>query len=101
MKYIGQTGRMFKAHFKEHVQDIRTNKSNSKFAQHILYTGHNYNTTDQTMKILHIEKKGHKLNTLKCFEIYNLTKKSVQLNDTHTVTHNPISDALLKTHPHT
>jgi hypothetical protein len=54
MKYIGQTGRTFKARFKEHIQDIRTNRHNSKFAQHILDTGCAYNTMDQTMKILHI-----------------------------------------------
>jgi hypothetical protein len=101
MKYIGQTGHTFKARFKEHIQDIRTNKSNSKFAQHILDTGHTYNTIDQTMKILHIEKKGHKLNTLERFEIFNLTTKAVQLNDTHTVMHNPIFDVLIKTYPYT
>jgi hypothetical protein len=55
---------------------------------------------DQSMKILHIEKKEHKLNTLERFEIYNPTKKSGQLNDTHTVTHNPIFDILIKTYPH-
>jgi hypothetical protein len=40
MKYIAQTGRTFKARFKEHIQDIRTNRHNSKFEQHILDTGH-------------------------------------------------------------
>jgi hypothetical protein len=53
------------------------------------------------MKTLHIEKKGHKLNTLERFKIYNLTTKAVQLNDTHTVTHNAIFDVLIKTHPQT
>jgi hypothetical protein len=101
IKYIGQTGRTSKARFKEHIQDIRTNKSNTKFAQHILNIEHTYNTIDQTMKILNIKKKGHKLNTLERFEIYNLTTKAVQLNDTHTVTHNPIFDVLIKTYPHT
>jgi hypothetical protein len=101
MKYIGQTGRTFKARFKEHIQDIRTNRSNSKFAQHILDTGQTYNTIDQTMEILHIEKKGHKLNTLERFVIYTLTKKSRQLNDTYTMMNNPIFDILMKTYSHT
>jgi hypothetical protein len=57
MKYLGQTGRTFRARFKEHIQDIKNNKSNSKFEQLILDTGHAYNTIDQTMKVLHIEKK--------------------------------------------
>jgi radical SAM protein with 4Fe4S-binding SPASM domain len=64
LKYIGQTGCMFKVRYKEHIQAVRTNKQNSKFAQYILDTGHTHSTIDQTMKVLHIEKKGQKLNTL-------------------------------------
>jgi GTPase SAR1 family protein len=77
MKYIGQTRHTFRACFKEHIQDIRTNRHNSKYAQHILDKGHAYNTMDQTMRILHIEKKGHKLNTFERYEIYKLTKKAL------------------------
>jgi hypothetical protein len=69
-------------------------------AQYIFDTGHAYSMLDQTMKILHIERKGHKLNPLKQFEIYKLTKKALQLNVTHTETHNPIFDVLLKIYPH-
>jgi hypothetical protein len=101
MKYIGQTGRTFKARFNEHIHDIRTNRHNSKFAKHILDTGHAYNMMDQTMKILHIEEKGHRLITLERFEIYKLTKKALQLSDSHTETHNPIFDAIIKIYPHT
>jgi hypothetical protein len=72
------------------VLKLRTHPRYKKYAQHILDTGHAYNTMDQTMKILHIEKEGQKLNTLEQFEIYKLTKKALQLNDTHTETHNPI-----------
>jgi hypothetical protein len=95
MKYIRQTRCTFKAHFEEHIRDTRTNRHNLKYAQHMLDTGHAYNTMDQTMKILHIDKKRHKLNTLKRLEIYILTKKALQLNDTHTETHNPIFDVLI------
>jgi hypothetical protein len=35
---------------------IRTSRQNSKFAQHIPETGHDYSTRDQTMEILHVEK---------------------------------------------
>jgi hypothetical protein len=97
MKRVGGT---FRVRFKEHIQVIRNNKSNSKFAQHFLDTGHTFNTIDQTMKVLHVEKKEDKPNSLERFEIYNLTKKSVQLNDTHTLTHNPIFCILIKTYPH-
>jgi hypothetical protein len=36
--YVGQTGCTFKVRYKEHVQAIRTNRQNSKFAEHMLYT---------------------------------------------------------------
>jgi hypothetical protein len=51
---------------------------------------------DQTIKMLRIEKKGHRFNTLERFEIYKLTKKALQFNDKHTEIHNPIFDPLIK-----
>jgi hypothetical protein len=66
LKYIRQTGRTFKACYREHINAIKTKKQqHSKFAQHILETTHTYDTIDRTMKMLHIEKKGQKLNTQK------------------------------------
>jgi hypothetical protein len=50
------------------------------------------------MKILHIEKKGPKLNTLEWFHIYKMAKKGLQMNDPFTDIHNPIFDVLIKTH---
>jgi hypothetical protein len=35
-KYIGQTGRNFQTRYREHIHAIRSNNSNSKYAQHIL-----------------------------------------------------------------
>jgi hypothetical protein len=75
LKYIGQTGRIFKLRYKEHINAIRTNKQNSKYEQHILETRHNYDTMDQIMKILHVEKKGPKLNSLERFHIYKMTER--------------------------
>jgi hypothetical protein len=100
MKYIGQTGRTFRTPYKEHTNTIRTNKQNSKFVQHILETGHNYDTIDHSMKILQIEMKGPKLNTLERFHIYDKKKKGLQMNDTFTDIHKPIFDILIKTHTH-
>jgi hypothetical protein len=61
---VGQTGRQFKARFKEHIQVIKGNTDTSKFAQHILNTGHAYGGMEDTMTILHnIEKVTH-MNTL-------------------------------------
>jgi TPP-dependent indolepyruvate ferredoxin oxidoreductase alpha subunit len=73
LKYIGQTGRTFRDRYKEHINAIRFNKPHSKFALHILNTGHSYNTIEETLKVLHVEKR-LKLNTLE--RLYDLTKRS-------------------------
>jgi hypothetical protein len=55
------------ADLKEHIQAIKINKPNSKFAQHIP------DTIDKPMEILHIKRKGPLINKLECFYIYNLS----------------------------
>jgi hypothetical protein len=42
------------------------------------------------MEILHLDKKGHLMNTWERFHIYKLGKDGLQLNDTYADTHNPI-----------
>jgi hypothetical protein len=90
MKYIGQTGRNFRVRYREHIHAIRSNKATSKYAQHILETGHSYNTMENTLNILQFEKKSQKMNSLEQYYIYRLTKENLQLNDTHTNKYNPI-----------
>jgi hypothetical protein len=71
LKYVGQTGRIFKVRYKEHIQAIKTkDKKNSNYAQHILDTEYTNGTAYQTLEILHTEKKGQSLNTLERFQIY-------------------------------
>jgi hypothetical protein len=94
-KYIGQTGRIFQTRFKEHIRDIKNNGHNSKFAQHILDTIHDYGMMEETMKPLHIEKKGPMLHTYERFHIYEITKHKLQLNDNYTEVHNPIYNAVI------
>jgi hypothetical protein len=53
---------------------------------------------DKSMKILHIGKKGPKLNTLERHHIYKIAKRGLQMNNTFTNMHNPLFDALIKTH---
>jgi hypothetical protein len=69
LKHIGQTGRNFQTRYKEHIQAIKTNKPNFKYAQHILDTQQTYSNIKETMDILHIEKKGPLMNTLEQFHI--------------------------------
>jgi hypothetical protein len=62
--YIGPTGRNFKTGFKEHVLDIKNNRSKTGFSNHILDTGHIYGNVENTMEILNFHEKCNYLNTL-------------------------------------
>jgi hypothetical protein len=97
LKYIGQTGRSFRTRHREHIHAIRTNTTNSKYAQHILDTGHTYGNIEDTLNILHLQKKGPLMNTIEQYQIYKLSINNLQLNDTHTNTYNPIFK-LMATH---
>jgi hypothetical protein len=74
-RYIGQTGWTFKTRFKEHIRDIKNNGQYSKFAQHIIDAGHEHDIMENTMRILHIEKKGQMLNGYKRLYIYEASKQ--------------------------
>jgi hypothetical protein len=95
LKYIGQAGRNFRTRYKEHIHAIHTKKTTSRYAQHILETGHTYGTIEDTLNILHFEKKGPLINTLKQFHIHKLSKDNLQLNDTYTDTYNPIFNLII------
>jgi hypothetical protein len=89
-KYLEQTGRKFKTRYKEHIHSIRTNNTNTKYAEHILETQHTYGPITDTMDILHIEKKGRLMNTWEQFYIHKLSKNNIQRNNTYTDIYNPV-----------
>jgi hypothetical protein len=93
--YIGQTGHNFKTRFKEHIQDIRNNRSKTGFSQHILTTGHAYDNMENMLKILNTQGKSPYLNTLEKFHIYKTKKSGNLLNENCTDTYNPIFELLL------
>jgi hypothetical protein len=95
LRYVGQTGRTFKARFKEHIRDIKNNGQCSQFAQHILDTRHEYGTMEKTLEVLYIGKKGRALDTHEKFHIYQISKHDLQLNDNFIDTTNPIFDTIL------
>jgi hypothetical protein len=81
----------------KHIQAVRTNKQNSKFAQHILETQHTYGMIEETMDIvLHIENKGLLLNTWILFHINSLSTQKLQMNDMYTNISNSIFDLIMK-----
>jgi hypothetical protein len=45
---------------------------------------------EDTLNVLHFEKKGPQMNSLEQYYIYRLSKDNLQLNDTYTDTYNPI-----------
>jgi hypothetical protein len=54
---VGQTGRNFNTRFLEHIHDIRNNKDNSKYAQHILDHQCEYGKKEKNMEIVKIINK--------------------------------------------
>jgi hypothetical protein len=47
MEYVIQTGRTFNTIYKEHIYDINSNNSNSRYSSRILNTGHTYGTIEK------------------------------------------------------
>jgi hypothetical protein len=93
-KYVGQIGCTFRTRYKEHIRETKTNGNTSKYAQHILDKTHYYDNTEETMKILHVTKKGKMLDTLENYYIYKITKVGIQINDVATNTYNPIYECI-------
>jgi hypothetical protein len=80
-KYIGQTGRAFNTRYKKHIYNIRSNNSNTGYANHILNTGHTYVPMDDIMEIMETGKKGKYLNTLEKYYIHRISKENTYMND--------------------
>jgi hypothetical protein len=92
--YVGQTGRSFHARFLEHKRAFKNNTAQSKFAQHASDHGHMFGTIQNTMEILHIQKKGTHLNTLERYCIHKEAKINNHLNEDQVDITNPIFDIL-------
>jgi hypothetical protein len=95
-RYIGQTGRSFHTHYKEHMQDYRHNYKKSQFAKHLLELNHSPGTLQQTITILHTAKKGRLLNTIERYCILKEAHHDNELNDRATVTPNIIFDTIIR-----
>jgi len=67
--YIGQTGRNFYTRYDEHNRAFRYNTLQSKYAKHITEHGHTFGNMENTMEVLHFQKKGTHLNTIERFYI--------------------------------
>jgi hypothetical protein len=81
------TGRTFLTRYKEHIQTINNNNSNSGYSSHILNTGYTYGTITDTVDIIRTHKRGKHLNSLEKYHIYKISKNNLHMNDTNIDAH--------------
>jgi hypothetical protein len=98
-KYIGQTGRSFSVHFKEHFREFSKNNTKSKFSEHLLQCHHSIAPKTTIMKPLCFTKKGNFMKTVEKYFIYRETIYNNQLNDKHTIHPNLIFETLARICP--
>jgi hypothetical protein len=76
--YIGQTGRLFKTRYKEHLRKIESSGENSKFALHIQNTGHKCMNMEETLEVLHFQHKGRMMNMLEGYHMKHTSKITIK-----------------------
>jgi hypothetical protein len=96
--YIGQTGRPFKTRYNEH-REIKNNGENSNFSLHIQNTGHKCANIDETLDVLHVQRKGSMMNVLESYHIYEASKRGIHLNKALSDFYNPIFEIIIKNQP--
>jgi len=79
MRYIGQTGRLFRVRFQEHFQDFKYGNNKSKFAMHLLENKHSIDYIENIMKDLYITNKCHLMDTTEKLYVYKETKNSNEI----------------------
>jgi hypothetical protein len=80
--YIGKTGRSFSIRYKENIRDIKNNKDNIGYANHILNKNQAYDNVDDTMDIIKIENNDILRDTFEHYYIYRAHQEGMHLNDT-------------------
>jgi hypothetical protein len=67
--YMGKTSRNFGTQYKELIRDIKNNRDNIGYAEHVLNTRHSHGTIQDTMEIKTI-LKGPVMDTIKKIHIH-------------------------------
>jgi hypothetical protein len=73
--YIGQTGRNLNTRVKEHIRNIRFNKDESAYAQHILNRRHQYGPIEQEMETVEQARNGGLMNVKENYYIYEFERR--------------------------
>jgi hypothetical protein len=68
----------------------------SRFAQHLLETGHSTGPIDSIMEIIHPTNKGRQMDTIEKFHIYKITYDNIQINDKNTSKPNAMFDTIIR-----
>jgi len=84
--------------YNEHKRVFRNNSYTSKFEQHLNGHAHSFGTINDTMQVLHYQKKGPHLNKIGRFYIHVDSASNDHLNDSRTIFPNRIFDTVLKTY---
>jgi hypothetical protein len=99
-KYTGQTGRIFKVGFQEHLRDFKHGNNRSKFAQHLLDNKHRIGPMVNIMQIINITSNGKLMDMFEKFYIYRETEANNQINDKLTVQNNAVFKAIVCEDPY-
>jgi len=100
VKYTGQTGRLFKIGFQEHLGDFKYGNDKFKFAQQLLENIHAIGPMEDIMDIIHINNKGKMMDTLGKFYIHKETKSNNLINNKLTVKANAIFQTVVHEDPY-
>lgn len=68
-KYIGQTQRNFRTRYNEHKADFKFNRNKSKYALHLINTGHELTNITDTLTIVKTLQNCDTINTLEEYTI--------------------------------
>jgi hypothetical protein len=78
------------------ILERKNNGENSIFALHIQNTGYRCTNIEETLDVLHVQRKGKMINTLESFSIYEAYKQGIQLNEAAIEPYNPIYEIIIK-----
>ena len=92
--YIGQTGRSFRLWTEEHRRNLRNGEiDKSHFAKHLWESDHR---SDFVPEILHLEKKGRRMDCLEELEIRKHIRNGILANENIFVNYSPLLEIPLK-----
>jgi len=88
--YVGQSSSAIGVRFKEHIRYIKSNKSTSAYATHILENSHVYGTKENTLQLLKACQKVRHMDCWEALYIQVLRQKKVLIDEKQISDANPL-----------